>query len=126
VPGAPGGRRVDFPDTIIVYQRSSLATPNPQKWTLYRGGRVILPDGTERAFAADAMRSIFDEVDGLNLAELREQYAPATPCAACVVHTLTLFRGQTVRPIVIVLEANDVPVPLRQTIGQIAQLVGLP
>jgi hypothetical protein len=109
-----------------VYQRSSPATPNPQKWTLYRGGRVILPDGNERTIAAETMRPLFTLLDGLNVAELREQYTPATPCAACVVHTLTLFRGQTVRSIVLVLEANDVPLPLRQAVEQINQLVGSP
>jgi hypothetical protein len=119
VPNERGGRRVDFPDMIIVYQRASATTAHPQKWTLYPGGRIILPDSNERVITVEAMRPLFTLLDSLNFAELREQYVPATPCAACLVHTITLFRGQTIRPIVIVREANDVPLPLRQAIDQI-------
>jgi len=114
-----GGRKAEFPNTIVVYQRDS------QKWTIYVTGRIVGGDGSEWMVPADAVKPLFDSVEADAFWELEEVYGAAGDCPDCPVQKLTVYRGGEIKEITVNQQLDTLPMALGSALGAIDRVIVL-
>lgn len=121
-----GGREAVFPNTIIVYQREGRFPDSPQKWTFYRGGRIVAGDGSEWQVPVESVAPLFEAVEAPAFQNLAGKYAPAGECLDCPVHTLTVYYQGKIKEVTVVRETPDVPEALRLVLDTIDSVLSSP
>jgi hypothetical protein len=114
-----GGRRADFPNTIIVYQRKDPSRDGQQKWTIYFTGRIVAGDGTEWQVPAAQVKELFSLVESPEFWEMSDSYGAADVCRDCTVETITVFRGESIKEVTIVDSSFSLPEELRQVLDEL-------
>jgi hypothetical protein len=117
---AEPGRLAAFPNTIIVYQQKGDTT---RQWTIYRTGRILADDGTERMVPAAQVTPLFELVERLDFWQLGSAYTAGDECPTCPLEVLTVYRGGEVKEITAVGEHAGLPAVLQQALDEISRLV---
>lgn len=119
----PGGRRAEFPNTIIVYQREGKTPGSPAQWTIYHTGRVVAGDGNEWQVSQDEIKPLFELVEAEDFWLLSEVFGPSGECLDCLVQTLTVYSQGRTKEIVVTQADFDLPENLKLVLDQLVMIV---
>jgi hypothetical protein len=123
VESEPGGRRAEFPNTIIVYQRGRKTLGRTAQWTVYPTGRVVSGEGTEWQVFDDEIKPLFEAVEAETFWQLSEAYAPSGGCEDCLLQTVTVFYQGMTKEIVVTQADLELPENLKLVLDVLEGIV---
>lgn len=120
-----GGREAQFPNPIIVYERTGGLAGEMNKWTIHETGLIEDREGSRVELAAELVRPIFELVESEAFQQLEPSYGVESRCADCYTHTITVYGDDDPQQVIVVEGAVELPAALDDALAAINKVVTL-
>ncbi len=119
------GRTAQFPNPIIVYERSGGLVGGNSKWTIHTTGLIEGDENSTVQLAAELVTPLFELVQSETFTQLEPTYGDPDRCADCITHTITVYGEDEPQQVVVVEGSAELPSTLAEALSALNKVVTL-